>query len=170
MEARYLDHFWLSANPTEEALVGFVVASDWCLCYTGGSLRRNGTVSWLYSGRSRCVLLGTLENLTGLPPLHPEHLGDLALDVPLGLLVFQVDRLVALDGQTEQLVLQPVPVARLGHVHAHDARALGPCHVEVHSKVRRPVSVGLGRVREGSGARPLVGGGFAEGLDLPGRT
>lgn len=131
-----------------------------------GATRVYSPVSTLHQRR---VLL-SVPDPERLPPLHTEHLADLPLDVPFGLFVFQVHSLMALDSQTEQLVIQPVPVARLGHVYTHDARALGTGHVEVHAKMRRPVAICLGRVREGPGARPLVGGGFTVGGDFPGRT
>ncbi len=50
------------------------------------------------------------------------------------------------DGQAEQLVLQPIPVARLGHMHSHDARSVRARDVEVHPEMRRAEAVCLGGV------------------------
>jgi hypothetical protein len=44
------------------------------------------------------------------------------------------------------LIFQPIPVARLGHMHSHHACSVRTRDVEVHAEMRRAEAVCLGGV------------------------
>jgi hypothetical protein len=50
------------------------------------------------------------------------------------------------DSQTEQVIFQPIPIARLRHMHSHHAYSVRPGDVEVHAEMRRAEAVCFGGV------------------------
>lgn len=104
-------------------------------------------------------------------PLHAKHLRGLALDSSLSCLIFQKHRLVALDIQTQQLILEaPIPIPRPRHVHIHHASPTRPLDIEMHAKMCGAELIHLVAIRQRPRPRPLIRRRLPVRLDLPRRA
>lgn len=103
--------------------------------------------------------------------MHAKHFRGFTLYTSLGSLILKEDGLVALDIQTQQLILQrAIAIPRPRHVNINHADPTGTLDIEMHAEMRGSELVDLFAIGQRPRARPFIRGRLPVRFDLARRA